>query len=514
MNGGLRIRIQELFRFGSFHRYGIIGTPRHPAGAPLSTRALWLRQLHCLPCIGVPARIYLSYSNEATMYIEQFYDEGLAHASYGIIINGRVFFVDPARDPAPYYAFAQKHGVKIAGIFETHPHADFVSSHVEMHARTGAPIFTSAKAGVEYDHTGFDDGDTLEVGDLAFRARNTPGHSPDSITILLESKEGTQLAAFTGDTLFVGNVGRPDLREGSGKLRGKREELARAMYASLHDTLMKLDPATVVYPAHGPSSLCGKSIGDERTSTIGKELRTNPAMQPMSEAEFVKWLLSEQSFVPRYFPYDVEVNRVGAANGFAETVAAVKREVKNFAGAEAGVPVIDTRDEAIFKKGHLAGAINIQRGAKFETWLGSLLDPETPYYLVGSSDGALTEDIGKAAKIGYASFIRAAFVQEKRVAAATMRELDLEDFRDHPHAYTIVDIRNADEYAAGKFFVSAINIPLPELDARMGEIPTARPVVVHCAGGYRSAAGSSIVDAAIGGGTAVYDLSEAVNQFK
>ncbi|TXF89650.1 MBL fold metallo-hydrolase [Neolewinella aurantiaca] len=447
------------------------------------------------------------------MTIKQFFDDGLAHASYVLIANSEAVVIDPARDPQPYYDYVKEQGANLKAIIETHPHADFVSSHLEMYETTGATILVSSKVGAAYDHEAFDGGKTFSVGDHTLTALDTPGHSPDGITILLTDKDEKQIAAFTGDTLFVGDVGRPDLRESGGDARSKKERLARDMYSSLRNVLMPLSPDVTVYPAHGAGSLCGKGLSEDRTSTIGRELKENPALQPMSEDEFVSWLLQDQPFIPKYFPYNVEVNKQGAP-ALAPSLANVQREGHDYELSNPELPIIDTRDEATFKLGHLPGAINIQDGNKFETWLGVLVAPKTPFYLIAKDEEALEKVITKAGKIGYEGFISVAYTQFEASAEASLSPINLTHFRNSPDDYTIVDIRNASEVKDGKFFPSAINIPLPELPDRAGEIPTDKSVVVHCAGGYRSAAGSSIVAAEVGDKVEVFDLSEAVNSFK
>ncbi|WP_116125859.1 MBL fold metallo-hydrolase [Lewinella sp. IMCC34183] len=445
------------------------------------------------------------------MNIKQFFDDGLAHASYIVTDSKQAVVIDPARDPQPYYDYLKEQGAELTAIIETHPHADFVSAHLEMHETTQAPILVSQRVKAGYPHRAFDGGATFDLGECTLTALDTPGHSPDGISILLTDAEGKQRAVFTGDTLFVGDVGRPDLRESGGEADSKKERLARDMYHSLREKLMPLDPDTEVYPAHGAGSLCGKGMSDERSSTIGKELRTNPALQEMSEDDFVDWLLADQPFVPKYFPYDVEVNKRGAPN-LTKALDGVVRKDYGFS-PEKGTVVIDTRDEATFKLDHLAGALNIQDGGKFETWLGALVAPRTPFYLVAKDSNALDTVIAKAAKIGYEPFIKAAFPQREAALDAALSPIDLADFREHPASYTIVDVRNASEVEKGKFFSWAIAIPLPELLDRVEEIPSDKPVVVHCAGGYRSAIAASIV-AAKTGDVEVYDLSEAVKEFQ
>ncbi|MCC3151575.1 MBL fold metallo-hydrolase [Hymenobacter sp. BT770] len=445
------------------------------------------------------------------MKIEQFEDKGLAHFSYAILSESarEIVLIDPARNPQQYYDFAQAHNAKIVAVIETHPHADFISSHLEVAQATGAAIRVSKLLGADYPHQAFDEGDSFTVGKLTFRALNTPGHSPDSISIVL-SREGQDVAVFTGDTLFIGDVGRPDLREKAGNLTAKREELAKQMYHSLREKLMPLADDVLVYPAHGAGSLCGKALSGANSSTIGAEKIGNPMLRPLSEEDFSKELLADQPFIPKYFGYDVALNKAGAP-AFAPSVQQVPRLAPG-STLEPSVLVVDTRPEAEFKKGHAAGALNIQQGGKFETWLGSIVGPEEPFYLVAVDEKNREDLIQKAAKIGYETLIKGALVGTP-ATEATLPQLDVAQFRQHPEAYTIVDIRNATEHRDEPLFAGSLNIPLPELRERAQEIPTDKPVVVHCAGGYRSAAGCSIVAPALAG-TPVLDLSEAVKTFQ
>ncbi|RAK66063.1 MBL fold metallo-hydrolase [Hymenobacter edaphi] len=442
--------------------------------------------------------------------IHQFYDKGLAHASYAVLSGGRMAVIDPGRDPQPYYDFADEQEARIVAVIETHPHADFVSSHLEIAQETGAAIYVSRLVKAGYPHRPFDEGDRISLGQVELHALNTPGHSPDSITILLVDELGQIRAAFTGDTLFVGDVGRPDLREDEAVGGHKREELAGLMYDSTRDKLMTLPPTTKVYPAHGPGSLCGKTTSPDLDSTIGKELRTNYALQPMTRAEFVQVLLEDQPFVPKYFGRDVQLNKQGAP-AFEDSVRAVKH-LPGGTALEPEVLIIDTRPAAQFRQGHLPGAINLMDGGKFETWLGSILGPQEPFYLVAESQIALDTVIRKAAKIGYEGNIQGALLTPREVPT-TSPAVDVERVRQHPEQFTVVDIRNRTE-AKKQVFDGALLIPLPELRERAHEVPTDKPVLVHCAGGYRSAAGASILQAALPAGTEIYDLGEAINEFQ
>jgi len=440
------------------------------------------------------------------MIIQQFYDKGLAHASYAIIRTGKMIVIDPARDPQPYYDFAAMHDAEIVGVIETHPHADFVSSHLEIHQTTGAIIYTSKLTGAEYPHESFDDGDIIQLNDIRLKAINTPGHSPDSICILAEDENGNEKAIFTGDTLFVGDVGRPDLRESAGNITAKREELARQMYHSTREKLMKLPHHIIVYPTHGPGSLCGKNISPDLESTIGRELRENYALQLMAEPEFVKTIIADQPFIPKYFGSDVELNKKGAP-AYLASIGHILR-VRGNSTLEKNVIVIDTRPNAEFKKGHENGAINLQNGERFETWLGSIIRPDERFYLIADNEEELQKVIIKAAKIGYEKNIAAA-ISGPEYPELPARTFNLPRFATNPERYTVVDVRNPNETGSGLIFGGAIVIPLPELRERVDEIPEDKPIVVHCAAGYRSAAAASIIAAKISA-VPVLDLSEAV----
>ena len=443
------------------------------------------------------------------MKVKQFYDEALAHGSYAIVSNNEVALVDPGRDPQPYLDFAQENDAKIVAVFETHPHADFISSHLEFYQNHGAKIYINSKVGVSYPHEEMNDGDEVKIGDITLRALFTPGHSPDHNTYMLLDEEGNPHSVYTGDSLFVGDVGRPDLREGAGHLRSKRKELARQMYHTINDVFKHIEDDVVVYPAHGAGSLCGKNMGPETSSTIGKEKEQNWAFKIEEEGKFVEALLADQPFVPQYFPYDVEVNREGAS-AFDESLKNIPRiSAKE---VDSSLPVVDVRSEDDFKQGHLAGAINIQEDGKFETWLGSLIEPEKPFYLVVASEDQLDQALRRAAKIGYEPHVKGAVVVQQSLPEKSP-SLDVEHFKSNPDDYTIVDIRNASEAQGDKLFDNAVNIPLPELADRVSEVDTSKPVVVHCAGGYRSAAGSSILEKKLSDAK-VYDLSETVKEFQ
>ncbi len=444
------------------------------------------------------------------MKVEQFYDTSLAHASYVVLSDGEIAVFDPQRDPSLYYKFAEENNARIVAVIETHPHADFISGHLEIAQTTGATIYVSKLLGANYPHTPFDEGDEIKVGKVTLKALNTPGHSPDSISIVLHDENDKDCAVFTGDTLFFGDVGRPDLREKAGNITAKREELARAMYHSTREKLMKLHEGLSVYPAHGAGSLCGKNLSPKSSSTIGEELQENYALQPMSEDDFVQALLDEQPFVPKYFTNSVELNKAGAPK-FAESVSGVPRLGPNDS-LEEGILVVDTRSQKNFKAGHLPGALNIQDGGKFETWLGSVVGPEENFYLIVEDENSMSRMIHRTAKIGYERNVRGVLLNPSG-AKATSSSFELNKFKSNPEDYTILDVRNHKEVKSGKIFPASISIPLPELRERVEEVPVDKPIVVHCAAGYRSAAGSSILEGKLSG-VKIYDLSDAINDFK
>ncbi len=442
------------------------------------------------------------------MDIHQFYDEGLAHASYAIRSDGQIALIDPARNPQPYLDFAEHHGAEITAVIETHPHADFVSAHLELHRATGATLYTSALVGAEYPHQPFDEGNRIALGNAWLEAIHTPGHSPDGICILLLDHDHKPHAVFTGDTLFVGDVGRPDLRERVGNITGQAAELARQLYRSTREKLMRLPADVLVYPAHGPGSLCGKNMGDARYSTIGNEINSNYALQPMDEDAFVALIMEQPPFIPRYFEYDVMLNKKGAPD-FQSSIDAIPM-LDDLSVQDKGVLVVDGRPQTQFQSGHLPGALNVPDGLRFETWLGTIVGPREAFYLVAGDSQQLRVLVEKTAKIGYEQqVVGTAVTTGGSVLAASFDEAH---FAKNQAGYTIVDIRNRDEVAAQPIFAGSIAIPLPELRAHAAELPGDKPIVVHCAGGYRSAIGASIIAAALPHAT-VIDMGMRILDF-
>ncbi len=444
------------------------------------------------------------------MKIEQFYDKALGHGSYAILSEGEMAVVDPGRDPKPYLDFADTHGARITKIFETHPHADFTSCHLELHQKLGATIYINPKVGVTYPYEPMKDGDEVRVGAVTIKALFTPGHSPDHNSYLLLDEKGLAHSVYTGDSLFVGDVGRPDLREGAGNIQMERASLAKMMYQTIKQVFEPMDNQVIVYPAHGAGSLCGKQMHEETFSTIGEERKQNWAFQFDDEQDFVNALLEDQPFIPKYFPADVEMNRAGVP-AFQHSINEVPR-LDPGTELEPQITIVDSRPQAVFKTAHAEGALNIQQGDKFETWLGAILNPDESFYLLAESQDELQSVIAKVAKIGYEKNIKGAMVPGEGQFDQNGTSIDLSSFKQNPEAYFILDIRNQPEFKAEQFFHHAVNIPLHQLRERAQEIVTEKPVVVHCAGGYRSAAGYSILSSAFPNHT-IFDLSDAVKEF-
>ncbi len=443
------------------------------------------------------------------MEIKQFYDKNLAHASYAILSENEIALIDPARNPKQYYDFARENNARIVAVIETHPHADFVSSHLEVSKSTGAKIYVSKLLNPHYDFIPFDEGDFLKLGKITLNAINTPGHSPDSISILIKDESGKDYALATGDTLFVGDVGRPDLRESAGSIQKKKEELAKMMYKTINEKLLKMSDNVLVYPAHGAGSLCGKTSSADTFTTIGRERNSNYALKQMTENEFVNVLLKDQPFIPKYFGYDVEMNRKGAEN-FEESIAKVKK-INSYDDIENQYPVVDARSKTQFAEGHFPGSFNILNNTKFETWLGAIVSPSEKFYLVSDTNESLNDLIGRTAAIGYESNIAGALVHSDNGILVKSGEMNFEKFRKNPSSYTIVDIRLNSESDGRKIFKDSFPIPLNELREKVNDLPGDKPVVVHCQVGTRSAIGRSILEKKFG--TQVFDLGEHILEF-
>ena len=437
------------------------------------------------------------------MILKQFYLNCLAHASYliGDEETGIAAVVDPQRDIDGYLAYASEHGLRIAHVFLTHFHADFIAGHLELRDRTGAAIYLGAAARAEYAFRPLHDGDAVEFGRVRLTALETPGHTPESISILvydLAESAATPKAVLTGDTLFVGDVGRPDLRAALG---WSAADLGALLYSSLRDKLLPLPDASLVYPAHGAGSLCGKAISKETVSTIGEQRRSNYALQPMSQAAFIELVTADQPDAPAYFTYDAVLN----SRERPTLEQALARELKPLtidtllAEQARGVQVLDTRDPAEFAAAHLADSINIGLVGQYATWAGTVLTHDQPIAIV-ADPGAETESALRLGRIGFdhvigyldgglasADSTAARIVTTERVGA------DVAASRLASAAPpVIVDVRSASERAQ-KRIEGSMHIPLNHLADRLSEIPADRPVLLHCAGGYRSSIAASLL---------------------
>ncbi|WP_353719031.1 MBL fold metallo-hydrolase [Dyadobacter sp. 676] len=469
-----------------------------------------------LACLGVASAVPFhrilgrTVFSSAQYEIEQFEVKGLAHFSYAVRAGARVIVIDPQRNPAVYYDYARKKYAEITGIIETHPHADFVSAHQEMQKKLNVPVYASSLTQAKYRKTAFDDGNAIKLSDnVTLRSLYTPGHAPDHISVVL-AEDGRDKVVFSGDALFIGDVGRPDLREFSKKTEAQRQRLAEMMYDTVHNKFAKLADDVVVYPAHGAGSLCGKSIRKALSSTIGEEKQSNYAFETRPKEEFVKLLLSDQPFIPAYFKYDVELNMAGAPE-LKSGLAAVRRLARNYR-PEANATVIDARPANLFKASYIPDAVNIQGdGAGFVTWLGTIVHPDTTFYLVAQDEQALQTALEKTALIGYESKVKGAFTYDAK-DGEQFAAFDRAGFDPKANRYTYVDVRTTREAQQTPLFENALNIPLQDLEKRLSEIPTDKPILVSCASGYRSATASSLLRKRLPDAK-VYDLGPDVAEY-
>ncbi len=449
-------------------------------------------------------------ASSSNYVIEQFENKGLAHFSYAVMADNKVVVIDPERNPQIYYDYAQKNNARIIGVIETHPHADFASSHLEIHQKLKVPIYSSSLTKPEYPGTAFDEGRTLKLSDnVGLRSIYTPGHAPDHISVVLY-ENGKDIAVFSGDSLLIGDVGRPDLRDFSKNTDAQRQRLAEMMYNTIQEKFAKLEDDVIVYPAHGAGSLCGRSIRKAASSTIGYEKQHNHAFEKRTKAEFVSLLLSDQPFIPKYFPYAVDLNIKGAPD-VKSSLAKIKYLPKNYQ-PDAKALIIDTRPATAFKASYLTNAINIQGGGAFETWLGSIVAPNAEFYLVAADEVSLQSAIKKAASIGYESKIKGAFVYDA-TNGNQFTAFNKSTFNPEENKYTYLDVRTTKEVNETTVFRNSINIPLHELSQRLSEIPTGKPILVNCASGYRSATASSILKKLLPDAQ-IYDLGAAVVDYK
>lgn len=451
------------------------------------------------------------------MYFKQFYLGCLAHASYLIGSDGEAAVVDPQRDVDEYINEAAAQGLKIKYVIETHLHADFVSGHRELAARTGAEIVFGKEADATFPHRSVQDGDEITIGKVVLRIMETPGHTPESVSVLVIEKgqgeggkgngeHGTPepRRILTGDTLFVGDVGRPDLAGGKGYTPAM---MAAMMYDTLHGKLLKLDDATEVYPAHGAGSMCGKNMSKETSSTIGEQRRFNYALQPMSKDEFVRMMTVDLPESPAYFPQDAEINRTGAEalNQLPELAPLTPEQVSNLIITQTNslrYVVLDVRTAAEFGAGHVPGSLNIGLGGQFAIWAGTLIPLGTPIIIVAEAEDKAQEAVKRLARVGHESvkgFLAGGiaawnaagfeFATMPQITVAELNELIAEQA-----PLQIVDVRRSPEYRSGHV-PSAVPAPLLSLQQTVSklELDPNKPIAVICAGGYRSSAATSIL---------------------
>jgi hydroxyacylglutathione hydrolase len=433
------------------------------------------------------------------MYFEQFYLGCLAHASYLLASQGEAVVVDPQRDVDIYLKAAEEHGVTIRHIFETHLHADFVSGHRELAARTGARIYIGARAGAKFPHVDVRDGFELQVGEALLKVLDTPGHTAESICLLITDQEKSPApwAVLTGDTLFLGDVGRPDLSK-----TYTPAELAGLLFDSLHNKLLRLPDDVLVYPAHGAGSLCGRNMRAERSSTIGTERLTNYALQINSREEFVRQLTTNLPTRPDYFLRDAEINREGAPTlaDLPELPPISAAELKSMLDED--VVALDVRPGDEFAKGHVPGSINIALSGQFASWAGTVLGLSARPVLIADSPEQLSEARLRLARVGiedargYLSGGVAAWKQAG-LALAELPQITVQTLHDRwqAHVSQVLDVRRESEWHAGHIG-GATWWPLDNFNVSPPEIDRNLPIAVHCKSGYRSMIACSLLQRA------------------
>lgn len=448
------------------------------------------------------------------MILKQFYLGCLAHASY-LIADERTHtaaVVDPQRDVGQYLDEAKRLGVQIRHVILSHFHADFLAGHLELRDRVGAGIYLGARGEAEYAFTPMKDGDALEMGAVRLVALETPGHTPESLSILVFDSEKDAAhphAVLTGDTLFVGDVGRPDLRASLG---WSASDLGSLLYDSLRQKLLPLPDSTLVYPAHGAGSLCGKSLGKETFSTIGRERQFNYALQPMSREEFLAIVLAEQPDAPAYFTYDAVLN----SRERPTLEKALERSLKPLELdevvllRESGAQILDVREPAYFEEAHLNGTLHIGLGGQFATWAGTVLNRRQPIVLI-CDPGREQEAATRLGRIGFdhvggyleGGMVRLGERHELLARIERMAPARLAAELDSAHPPCLLDVRTPGERKQ-KHIAGSTHLPLNRLPESLGEIAPGKRVVVHCATGYRSAIAASLLRRA---GIEVSDLA-------
>ena len=432
------------------------------------------------------------------MFFKQFYLGCLAHASYLIGSDGEAAVVDPQRDVDEYLAEASAQGLQVKYVIETHLHADFVSGHQEIAARTGAQIVFGAQAGVEFDHRAVRDGEEIRLGHVVLRFIETPGHTPEGICILVSDTAIPDKPAklLTGDTLFIGDVGRPDLAGGKGYTP---QTMAEMMYDSLHGKLLKLPDEVEVYPAHGAGSMCGRNMSKETSSTIGEQRKFNYALKPMTKGEFVHLMTADLPEAPSYFPKDAEINRSGA-RGLSELQPPAALTPQQVLELRDHI-LLDVRSAADFGAAHVPGSMNIGLGGQFAMWAGSLIPLNSAIIIIADTSTQVDESVVRLARVGIEgvkgyleggveNWRNAGFPLDsiEQVSVAQLKEqMANSDLQ-------IIDVRRSGEYVGGHV-PSALNAPLASLDKSIGPLPLKKDklTAVICAGGYRSSAAASLL---------------------
>jgi hydroxyacylglutathione hydrolase len=434
------------------------------------------------------------------MNFKQFYLGCLSHASYYFGSDGEAVIIDPQRDVQQYIDEAESHGDRIKYIIETHSHADFVSGHVELAAKTGAEIVYGQRANTKFPTLKVADGDELKVGNIKLRFLETPGHTPEGITIIAEA-EGEPLKMFTGDTLFIGDVGRPDLIGSKGFTA---QEMAKMLYDSLHEKILPLPDETEVYPAHGAGSLCGKSLSKETWSTLGNQRKFNYALQPMSKEEFVKIVASDLPEVPAYFPKSAAKNLEGSASlaDLPKPKEFSSDEIRNFDAV-----VMDVRQMSEYGAGHIPNSINIGLGGQFASWAGTLVPIGERIAIVAENQEQIDEAIMRLARVGHETVNAYILIGKYEGEKKTVEQVAVDEVAELARAekdLQFVDVRRAGEHSAGHA-VHTLNIPLDKLAAEFDKIDPTAPTYVICQGGYRSSIGTSILENA--GFTNLYNVT-------
>lgn len=429
------------------------------------------------------------------MYFKPYYLGCLSHASYLIGgSNGEAVVIDPRRDIEEYLVDAKAANLRIAYVIETHLHADFVSGHFEMARKTGARIVLGSKSEVDFDFLPAHDGESLKMGDTLLTFLETPGHTPEGISVLLslESEEAPKML-FTGDTLFIGDVGRPDLVGSKGFTA---EQMAESMYYSLKNKILTLPDAVEVWPAHGAGSSCGRALSDDKVSTIGREKALNPALKPILEDDkegFIQSATAGLGAPPSYFFHDAVQNRL-ESRSVEDILSSAKplspQELEE--ASEQGILVLDTRHVRDFAKGHIPGAVNIQLEGRFAPWVGLVLSPHSPLIVV-ADEGAEVEAMTRLIRVGYEN-IQGWLVggmRAWRAAGGEEERITLIGGEEASTAPRLLDVRTAEEFAGGHFD-TAQHLPLTDLLANLGSIPKESLCVV-CGTGYRASIAASLL---------------------